>query len=152
MPNPVHVTAEPGATRRGMIGGIGALLLTAAAAPPPKATGPDAALLACCAEAMASNAASDRLWTVCLALPDAVPFAPPHPAFVAYEAHEDATLGRWLSLLDRIGTLPGHTPVGLRAKVAVARSAVPAERREDANPADTLAWSLFDDIMRSALA
>ncbi len=136
------------ASRRNLFGSMGALLLlTAAEAGPAKAGELDGELLACCAEALAIDREANRLWAACCALPLGIG---KHPAFDACEAYDAATLDAWHELVDRICDLPARTPEGLRQKAAVARSAVPTERRDEPDPVDRLAWSVFGDMLGSA--
>ena len=138
----------PAATRRGLFGITGAmLLLSAAEAGPAKAAELDGELLACCAEVLAIDRESDRLWSIIAAMPDDSADEAPH---VAYEAFSDSTTPRWSTLVARICTLPARTPEGLRAKAEVGRNAVPFERREEPDPVDRLAWSVLGDILGSA--
>ena len=144
---PQHVPAS--ATRRNLFGSMGALLLlTAAEAGPAKAGELDGELLACCAEALAIEYESNRLYAVCCALQSRSLSS--RLADAAYDAHEDATLDTWHELVDRICDLPARTPEGLRQKAAVARSAVPTERRDEPDPVDRLAWSVFGDVLGRA--
>ena len=150
-PDPHQAPPVSAATRRELFGTMGAmLLLTAVEAGTAKAAELDGELLACCAEALAIDRESDRLWATCLALPDAA--ADDHPAWAAYDAHTETTRGPWHALARRIGELPARTPEGLRAKVAAARSAIPGGRREDPEPCDRLAWSVFEDVLGRAWA
>jgi len=108
----------------------------------------DGELLSCCAEALAIDKESNHLWAACRALP--VDATGKEPAFVAYDAHEAVTRCRWHELVERICQVPARTPEELRAKTAVARAAVPFERREEPDPMDRLAWSVFDDVLGRA--
>ena len=140
-PNPHAAPPVAIATRRDMFGAVGAmLLLTAAEAGPAKAAELDGELLSCCAEALAIDRESNRLWNAC-------PMEAEHPAWPAYYAHENATLARWHELVVEISAIPSRTPEGLRAKAAVARSAMPQDRVDDPDPCDRLAVSLYDDML-----
>ena len=109
----------PAATRRNLFGAAGALLLlTAAEAGPAKAAELDGELLACCAEMLAIDGESDRLWAICLALPDD---QPRHPAYQAHGDHWDAQGNRYWALAERICQLPARTPEGLRWKARGSR-------------------------------
>jgi hypothetical protein len=135
------------ATRRTLLGSMGAaLLLVAPAAGEAKAKAAelDGELLAWCAAALAIDRESDRLWDAAVAVGANAPSD--HPAWISYEANEDATLGRWHELLQVIGETPARTPEGLRAKAATARCAMPTERVDDAAPCDRLALSLYADM------
>ncbi len=139
------------ATRRDLFGTMGALfLLTAAEAGPAKAAELDGELLARCAEALAIDRESNRLWDAAVAAAADAPAG--HPAWQAYDDNEDATLGEWHDLVRRISGMPARTPEGLRMKAAVARSAMPGERKDDLAPCDRLALSLYADMIGSAVA
>lgn len=73
-----------------------------------------------------------------------------HPAWQAYDDNEDATLGEWRDLVRRISDMPARTPEGLRMKAAVARCAMPGERKDDPAPCDRLALSLYADMLGRA--
>ena len=139
------------ATRRDLFGTMGAMfLLTAAEAGPAKAAELDGELLECCAAAMAIDRESNRLWDAAVAAAADSPAG--HPAWRAYDDNEDATLGEWHDLVHQISDTPARTPEGLRMKAAVARSAMPGERKDDLAPCDRLALSLYADMLGSAHA
>jgi hypothetical protein len=144
MPPPLAI-----ATRRDLFGSIGALLLlTAAEAGPAKAAELDGELLACCAEALAIDGESDRLWDGAVAV--AADATADHSAWQAYNDNEYVTLGEWHDLVRRISDTPARTPEGLRMKAAVARSAMPGERKDEPDPCDRLALSLYEDMLGRA--
>ena len=126
------------------------LLLTAVEAGSAKAAELDGELLECCTEALAIDRESNRLWEVACALPGDL--TGHEPAFLAYDEHEDATLGEWHDVVRRISSMPARTPEGLRMKAAVARCAMPGERKDDLAPCDRLALSLYADMLGSASA
>ena len=143
-PDPHQAPPVSIATRRDLFGTMGAmLLLTAAEAGPAKAAELDGELLACCAEALAIDRESDRLW-------DACPMDGEHPAWAAYNAHVDATVPHWQDLVLQISATPARTPEGLRAKAAVARGAMPEDRIDDPDPCERLALSLYRDVLGRA--
>ena len=119
------------------------LLLTAAEAGTAKAAELDGDLITMYEETVTIEQESNRLWKIACARPD--DFSDTHPAFVAYDTHEDATLSRRAELVDAVIETPARTPEGLRAKSAVARSAVPQERVDEGDPCDRLALSLCAD-------
>lgn len=150
-PNPQQPPPVSIATRRDLFGTMGALLLlTAAEAGQAKAAELDGELIACCTEALWIDTESRRLWTIWLATPEIVGVQQPEQ--IAYDAHEAATLDRWHELVDHVCTLPARTPEGLRDKIAVARSAYPAERRDDPDPCDRLALAAFADVLAGGAA
>ncbi len=107
----------------------------------PRATGQDDRLLALIAEAEAIDAEGDRLWSLC---PDV---GGRHPAYDAWDAHNDATRPRWLELVTLIDAAPARTPEGLRAKARYALVCVPGETKDSPDPCDTLAWSALRDVI-----
>ena len=144
-PNPHAAPPVAIATRRDLFGAMGAmLLLTSAEAGPAKAAELDGELLECCAEMLAIDRESDRLWAVCLALPDD---AMHHPAFDAHDAHWDGHGDRYWDLARRLRHMPARTPEGLRQKAAAALSAMPAD---DRGAGGNLVVSLLDDVMGRA--
>ena len=148
-PNPHAAPPVAIATRRDLFGTFGAmLLLSAAEAGPAKAAELDGELLACCAEALAIDAESNRLFRIAVAAGDDAP--PDHPDWQVHDAYDDATNPRWHELVEHIAATSARTPEGLRAKATVARSTVTEERRELPDPADTLAWSVLTDVLGSA--
>jgi hypothetical protein len=143
-PNPNQAPPVSIATRRDLFGTMGALLLlTAAESGTAKAPELDGELIAMCEEAMAIDRESNRLW-------DACPMEAEHPAWEAYHTHTNATLDRWHELVIEISAMPSRTPEGLRAKAAVARSAMPVDRADDGDPCDLLALSLYADMLGRA--
>ena len=148
-PNPHAAPPVAIATRRDLFGTMGAMfLLTAAEAGPAKAAELDGELLSYCAEALAIDRESNRLWEIACALPGDL--TGHEPAFVAYDDNEDATLGEWHDLVRRVSSIPARTPEGLRMKAAVARSAMPQDRVDDPDPCDLLAMSLYADMLGRA--
>ena len=151
VPNPHGAPPVSVATRRDLFGTMGALpLLTAAEADPAKAAELDGDLFACCAEALAIEAESNRLFRIAADAGDDA--SPDHPAWLAHDAYDDATNPRWHKLVEHIAGMPARTPEGLRMKAAVARSAITQERRDFPDPADNLAWSVLTDVLGRASA
>ena len=145
-PDPHQAPPVSIATRRDLFGTMGAmLLLTAAEAGPAKAAELDGELLSCCAEVLAIDCESDRLWDEC-------PMDGGHPAWVAYNAHTDATMPRLSDLVLQISATSARTPEGIRAKAAAARCMMPQDRQDDPDPCERLAMSLYEDLLGRANA
>ena len=148
-PNPHTAPPVSAATRRDLFGAMGALLLlTATEAGAAKASELDGNLFADCAEAMAIDRESDRLFKHAVAVAADAPGS--HPAWVAHDDFENANQSRWHDLVKQIAGTPARTPEGLRAKAAMARSAIHGESLDNPDPMDVLAWSVFDDVLGRA--
>ena len=144
-PNPHAAPPVAIATRRDLFGTMGAmLLLTAAEAGLAKAAELDGELLSCCAEMLAIDRESTRLWAICRALPDEDLH---NPAFYAVDAHWDEHGDRYWELAKRLRHMPARTPEGLRQKAMAALSTMPID---DRGAGGHLVASLLDDVMGRA--
>lgn len=135
-PDPHQAPPVSAATRRDLLGTVGALLLlTAAEAGPAKAAELDGELLACCAEA-------DRLETRAEALIAGLPLdLPLAPGWWEAEQMDDEAY----SLRERVVRLPARTPEGMQAKAGIVLS-----RLEANGIASEIARSLARDLMGRA--